>query len=131
MARLHLSTRRYDGTVTVTVAGELDVAAAPGLKSYLHKILAADPGRIIINLSRVSFIDAAGLGALVALRNRAEQQHTALLLADVPAAMSRVMKLLRLDGQFGYLTVAEGGHGARQAVNLAGWALALRKLRVG
>ena len=131
MARLHLSTRRNDGTVTVTVAGELDVAAAPGLKSYLHKILAADPGRIIINLSRVSFIDAAGLGALVALRNRAEQQHTALLLADVPAAMSRVMKLLRLDGQFGYLTVTEGGHGARQAVNLAGWALALRKLRVG
>ena len=130
MARLHLSTRRYDGTVTVAVAGELDVAAAPGLKS-LHKILAADPGRIVINLSRVSFIDAAGLGALVALRNRAERQHTALLLADVPATMSRVMKLLKLDGQFGYLTAAEGGHGARQAVNLAGWALALRRLRVG
>ena len=131
MARLHLSTRRYDGTVTVTAAGELDVATAPYLKSYLHKILPADHGRMVINLSRVSFIDAAGLGALVALRNRAEQQHTALLLADVPAAMLRIMKLLRLDDQFGYLTVTEGGRGARQTVNLADLTLASRKLRAG
>jgi anti-anti-sigma regulatory factor len=33
MARLHLSIRRYDGAVTVTVAGELDIATAPDLKS--------------------------------------------------------------------------------------------------
>jgi len=107
MPRLHLSTHRHDGTVTVTVAGELDIATAPDLKSYVHKILLAGPGRVVLNVGRVSFIGAAGLGALVAIRVRAEQQHTALLLADVPAAILGVLKLTRLDDQFDYLTVSE------------------------
>jgi anti-sigma B factor antagonist len=118
MTMLHLSTRRYEGTVTVTVAGELDIATAPDLKSYMHKILLAGPGRVVINLSEVSFVGAAGLGTFVALRVLAERQHTALLLAGVPASMLRLMRLTRLDDQFDYLTVTEGGHGAEQTGSL-------------
>jgi anti-anti-sigma regulatory factor len=53
----------------------------------MRKILLAGPGRVVINVGRVSSIGAAGLGALVALRVRAEKQHTALQLADVPTSI--------------------------------------------
>ena len=111
MAKLRLSSRTHDGTVTVTVAGELDIATTPDLKSCLHKVLLAGAGQVIIDFSGVSLIDAAGLGALVTLRHRAERQHTALLLAGVPAGMLRLMKLTDLDSHFDYLPVA-AGHGA-------------------
>jgi anti-anti-sigma factor len=84
----------------------------------MHKILLAGPGRVVINVSKVSFIGAAGLDALIALRVRAKQQHTALLLTDVPAAMLGMLKLTRLDDQFDYLIITEGGHSAKQAGNL-------------
>jgi anti-sigma B factor antagonist len=100
---LHLSTSHYDGTVTVTVAGELDVATSPDLRSYLDKILLAGPGQVIIHLSNCSFIDAGGLGTLVSLKNRAKLQHTALLLGGVPARMLRLMKLVELDSRFDFL----------------------------
>ena len=103
MAKLRLSSRKHDGIVTVTVAGELDIATTPDLKSYLRQILVAGPGQVIIDFSGVSLIDAAGLGALVILRKRAERQHTALLLADVPASMLRLMILTNLDSHFDYL----------------------------
>jgi anti-anti-sigma factor len=100
---LHLSTSQYDGTVTVTVAGELDVATSPDLRSCLDKILLAGPGQVIIHLSNCSFIDAGGLGTLVSLKNRAKLQHTALLLGGVPARMLRLMKLIELDSRFDFL----------------------------
>jgi anti-anti-sigma factor len=106
MARLRLSTRKHDGTVTVTVAGELDIATTPELRSYLDKVLLARPGQVIIHLSGVSFIDAGGLGTLVTFKNRAARQHTALLLAGVPAAMLRLMELTKLDSRFDYLPAA-------------------------
>jgi anti-sigma B factor antagonist len=118
MARLRLSTRKHDEIVAVAVAGELDIATTPALKSYLHKILLADPGQVIVDLGGVSFIDAAGLGALVTLKERAERQHAALRLADVPAAILRLMKVTRLDSHFDFLPAVDGhgaavdGHGA-------------------
>jgi anti-anti-sigma factor len=116
MARLRLSARKHGEIVAVTVAGELDIATTPDLKSYLHKILLADPGQVVIDLRGVSFIDAAGLGALVTLKERAERQHAALRLAGVPAAILRLMKLTRLDSHFDFLPAADAhgtdAHGA-------------------
>lgn len=100
--RLRLSARKQDETVTIMVGGEVDIATAPDLKSYLHKILLADPRRVVINLRGMPFIDAAGLAALVMLKDRAERQHTALLLAEVPASVLRLLKLTGLDGHFDY-----------------------------
>jgi anti-sigma B factor antagonist len=103
LARLRLSTRKHDEFVAVTVTGELDIATSPDLKSYFHKIMLAGPGQVIIDLGGVSFIDAAGLGALVALKDRAESQRTALRLAEVPASILRLMKITRLDTHFDFL----------------------------
>jgi anti-sigma B factor antagonist len=110
MARLRLSTRKHDEVVAVMVTGELDIATAPGLKSHLHKIMLTKPGQVIIDLGGVSFIDAAGLGALVVLKDCAESQHTALRLADVSASILRLMKLTKLDSHFDL--VPANGHAA-------------------
>jgi anti-sigma B factor antagonist len=105
---LRLSTSQHGGTVTVTVAGELDAATSPGLKSYLNQILLAEPSQVIIHLSNCSFIDAGGLGTLVTFKNRAKLQHTALLLGGIPARMLRLMKLIGLDHGFDFLPPMAG-----------------------
>ena len=105
---LRLSTSQRDGTVTVMVAGELDAATAPDLKSCLAQVLLAQPSRVIVHLGRCSFIDAGGLGTLVTFKQRAQFQHTALLLGAIPARMLRLMKLIGLDHGFDFLPPPAG-----------------------
>lgn len=51
----------------MALAGELDFAAVPLLFDGLARF--GKPGDIIIDLSELTFIDAAGLGATVHVRN--------------------------------------------------------------
>jgi anti-sigma B factor antagonist len=67
---LIVQVKREPGYTTVTVAGELDVATAPQLREHLVALLAGHRP-LVIDLDRVSFCDATGLGVLVGAANRA------------------------------------------------------------
>ena len=67
---LTIEVRREPGHVLVTVAGEVDIATVPQLQERLA-VPAASGRPLIVDLDRVTFIDAAGLGALVGAARRA------------------------------------------------------------
>lgn len=100
MTVLTMSVLDGNSAVTVTVAGELDIAARPLLIAGLRAVLGDGPGRLVLDVSGLTFVDAAGLGALVAVRLRADRQTTVLHLAGVPPHMLRVMDLTRTRGHF-------------------------------
>ncbi|MGI5171692.1 STAS domain-containing protein [Spirillospora sp. CA-253888] len=103
---LRLSTHRTGTTLTITVTGDLDFATAPHLLAYLDSILTQltrppstnGNGRrpvqhLAIDTSDVTFIDAYGLGVLVAARNHARDQHLTLCLDPVPALLQRLITI--------------------------------------
>lgn len=100
MEVLQLSIRTGDGTATITVAGELDVATEPELKSCAEDILLGRHKRIIIDMSGVSFIGATGLGTLVAIQRSAERQNSAMVLAGVSARLLQLLEITELDRHF-------------------------------
>jgi anti-anti-sigma factor len=100
-----LSIGRAGGTLTVTVAGEVDLATTDRLRDCAGSVLAGmggnDPAqRMVIQVSGVSFIDASGLGALVALRNTALKRGIPLLLGGVSPELRRLLALTELTGHF-------------------------------
>lgn len=104
MDPLHLTTSRRNGTVTVSVSGELDIATTELLRSHLLELLQeAGRGRpgdvaVVVEVSRLSFIDAAGLGILVSVHNHARRRRIPLRIAGVPPAMRRLLRITGLDG---------------------------------
>jgi anti-sigma B factor antagonist len=91
---LVIRVRREPGYVLITVIGEVDYASAAGLRERLFAL--ADDGRpLVADLDRVSFIDAAGLGALAAAARRAAA-HGATL--RVVCAGHRIRRLFGLTG---------------------------------
>ena len=50
-----------DGTVLITPSGELDLASAPTLRSALGRLLLGDHRSLVMDLSRLTFSDCAGL----------------------------------------------------------------------
>jgi anti-anti-sigma factor len=79
-----------EGATTVAVCGELDVEAAPMLAGSLDSFLEADgrPG-FAIDLDRMSFVDAAGLRALVpSIRRLAARGQRLVVRRPSPLALT-------------------------------------------
>ena len=91
---LTVRVRHEPGYILVTVAGEVDFASVAGLRERLFA-LAATGRPLLADLDRVSFIDAAGLGALAGAARQAAT-HGACL--RVLCARPRIRRLFRLTG---------------------------------
>ncbi|MEV8099492.1 STAS domain-containing protein [Kitasatospora sp. NPDC085879] len=89
---------------TVTARGDIDLATAPRLRRVLARALKAHRD-VVLDLSEVTFVDRAGLGALVEARNLAGRRGGRLVLWG---AGPRVVRLIRLTGLGGYLAVERG-----------------------
>ena len=81
-----------DDLYVVTVAGELDMKTAPQLAEALDGDV---PPVLVADLTRVTFLSAAGLRVLVAAAQRAQEQRCCLgLVADGVLAL----RVLRMSG---------------------------------
>jgi anti-anti-sigma factor len=111
MEFLHVTTSRHGDTTTVSVSGELDIATTELLRGHLLWLL-QEAGRdreVVLDVRRLSFIDAAGLGVLVALHHQARRRHTPLRLAGVSPAMRRLLSVTGLDAHLDMIG-ADGPH---------------------
>jgi anti-sigma B factor antagonist len=91
---LTIRVRREPGYVIVIVAGEIDFATVPRLRARLFA-LAAVGCPLVVDLDQVSYIDAAGLGALVSAARRAAVHGTSL---HVVCARPQTRRLFRITG---------------------------------
>lgn len=88
-----------DGSVRVLVAGELDVHTGPALSEACLPALDQVPpgGELVIDLSALAFVDAAGLGTLVRLGNLLGAAGRRLQVkADCPT-IRRVFHITQLE----------------------------------
>jgi anti-anti-sigma factor len=71
MPKLTVRSAVRASSLDVAVAGELDMAASFRLESELERLLAT-PGidGVVLDLAEVSFLDSAGLGALLSIRDQ-------------------------------------------------------------
>ncbi len=91
---LSVTVRRERGVVIAEVTGDIDMSTVPGLRERLFGL--ADSGQpVIVDLNRITFIDSAGLGALIATSRRASE-HGGSLHAVCSRPQTR--KLLWLTG---------------------------------
>ncbi|MFC1405559.1 MULTISPECIES: STAS domain-containing protein [Streptacidiphilus] len=81
----------------LALVGDLDHATAPQLRTAVTDT-ALTPGQILtLDLSAVAFCDSSGITALIAAHRRALAQEADLVLADVPARVLRILRILGLD----------------------------------
>jgi len=75
----------WDGVVvTVTVTGELDIAAARALRHRLLEVASAHPERLVLDLGGLVFVDAAGAKAL-ANTHRLLEARCLVIVRRLPA----------------------------------------------
>ncbi|MER6400834.1 STAS domain-containing protein [Kitasatospora sp. NPDC001603] len=82
--------------------GELDFDEAPVLNRAVHRALAARPvpPMLLVDLGAVTFMDSAGLNALLIARIEAARQGTVVRLARPSHAVARMLEITGADQVF-------------------------------
>lgn len=69
-----------DDAGRLSLVGELDLATVPQLEDHVRALLARAVRDLVIDLSRLSFIDSSGLHLLILLNQRASAEEWTLRL---------------------------------------------------
>ena len=90
---------RHDGSVVVSLAGELDLYNAHEVREALLECCAEAPDRLVVDLSGVTFIDSTALGVLIEARTKLEDRR-GFLLAAPGLETKRALEISGLDRHF-------------------------------
>ncbi|QMU67257.1 STAS domain-containing protein [Streptacidiphilus sp. P02-A3a] len=85
--------QRVPGGLVLHVSGELDLDSASTLEAAVTAHLGVSPFVLTLDLSRTTFIDCAGLGALLRISVQASHSPTLVLLGPVSPIVSRLIAL--------------------------------------
>lgn len=105
------------GPITVVKPCErrLDAARAVGFKATMHEIVEkSGTAHIVLDMSRIDFMDSSGLGALIAVLKRMSPDNK-FEVSGLTAPVQRVFDLTRMDHVFKvYKTIDDAVAGVRK-----------------
>lgn len=91
----------HGDTLNVSEIRELGTATANSFQSQLSAALSARVKHIDLDLSQTTFVDCGGLGALIAIRKKASNGHTATIrLLNPPKPLQRIVTMMKMDEVF-------------------------------
>lgn len=89
-----IDTREDRSGTTFKVGGELDSAASAELAARFEQVAAAGAASgLVLDLSEVSFIDSAGMRAIIAFERGAAERDLALTIVPPPSALTDVLQI--------------------------------------
>jgi anti-sigma B factor antagonist len=95
--RLHVERGVTDDAV-ISVAGDVDLHSAPELRDQLAGLAADAAPRVVVDLSRATFLDSSGMRVLVGARRSMPEARIDLVATD--AGILRALEIARLDTMF-------------------------------
>lgn len=84
--------------VLIEVYGDLDLAGVPVFEAAVRNLDLSGRRRAVLDLGRLTFIDAAGLHAVLDLHAECLNVSTALTIMPGPRNVQRVFELAGMDG---------------------------------
>ena len=90
---LTISSVVENGTTSLCLEGELDLASARRMEESLAEIEGSEPARLVVDLTRLAFIDSTGLRLLIQASARARERGAELVLRPGDASVQKVFEM--------------------------------------
>ncbi|HEX3453542.1 MAG TPA: STAS domain-containing protein [Gaiellaceae bacterium] len=97
MSELELQ-RGADGSYSLLVRGEIDLANAGRLRDLFDEAIEGGATRVVVDCRELEFLDSSGIGVLVAARKRLGPEGE-LVLESPPAHVRKVLDITGVTGQ--------------------------------
>ena len=97
MEILDVRTEDRNGLVHVALEGELDLSTVAKVQEELRRVEASAPATVVVDLSKLSFLDSTGLRCIVTADERARDEGRRIVIVRGPDAVQRVFAITRLE----------------------------------
>jgi anti-anti-sigma factor len=94
---LEVRSEDRDGLVHVTLVGELDLSTVAKVQEELRRIEAGSPPTVVVDLSKLTFLDSTGLRCIVTADERAREEGRRVVIVRGPDPVQRVFAITRLE----------------------------------
>lgn len=89
-----------DTSNVLPLEGEIDLHVSPGVAASLHAMVEQKPARLVVDLSRVNYIDSSGLAVLIEGMQNVETYGGKFFLAGLQENVRPILEIARLDQVF-------------------------------
>lgn len=86
--------------IIAELEGELDIENSAFFKEESFDRISEGKVNIIIELSKVNYIDSSGLGVLISIQKEARMNGGSLVLVGISQQVKNMMKMTHLDSFF-------------------------------
>lgn len=97
MEILEVRSEDRDGLVHVALVGELDLSTVAKVQEELRRIEAKSPATMVVDLSKLTFLDSTGLRCIVTADERAREEGRRMVVVRGPDPVQRVFAITRLE----------------------------------
>ena len=89
-----------DESNVLPLEGEIDLHVSPRVSASLGAMIEQKPSRVVVDLSKVSYIDSSGLAVLIEGMQNVEAYGGKFLLAGIQENVKPIFEIARLDQVF-------------------------------
>jgi anti-sigma B factor antagonist len=97
---VRVRTPKHGDDRIIEVSGEVDVFSARPFKAALTRELDHGNYSVVVDLSRVEYMDSTGLGVLVAAFKRAREHHGTISLVGLNRQLTKIFDMTGLNRVF-------------------------------
>jgi anti-sigma B factor antagonist len=91
---------RQDRANVLAIEGDIDLHVSPAVTESLNAMIKKKPERIVIDLSRATYIDSAGVAALILAMQQVKAYGGRFFLSGVHETIRLILETSRLDRIF-------------------------------
>jgi anti-sigma B factor antagonist len=100
MSKAAGSIARKDRAHVMPLEGEIDLHVSPNVAESLQAIIEKRPRRLVVDLSRASYIDSSGLAVLIKAMQNVEAYSGKFALAGLSEEVLTIFQTAKLDQVF-------------------------------
>jgi len=89
-----------DRAYVLAIEGDIDLHISPAITESLNAMIRKKPDRIVIDLSRATYIDSAGIAALILAMREVKEYGGKFFLSGVQETIRSILETSRLDRIF-------------------------------
>lgn len=95
-----MKTETKNGLIVCYVDGEIDINTSPGLKKSFDKLIGSKAPKVVVNLSKVTYVDSSGLATLVEILKNMRSYGGRLRLSDMSSKVKSLFEITKLEKLF-------------------------------
>lgn len=97
----HITKIEDDGVVVLAPVGEFDISSVDLMRETFLEAVTADSNRLVIDLTRTTFLDSMALGAIIGANRRASGLGGWVRLVGPQPGVRKILHITSLDKVFG------------------------------